>query len=409
MIMNFFGKCKDIFIESLKKLKGYEKRIALAKVTKEYGRGGQRFVMKEFQVGRDTIRKGTHELRSGIRCEDAFKMRGRKKIEKHLLNLINDIKEIADGQSQTDPTFHSTRLYTRLTIAIFRKQLITQKGYTDEELPSNQTLNTKVNEAGYIMKKVQKVKPKKKIPETNAIFENLKKVHEEIEEDEKTVRLSLDTKDRVKVGYYSRGGKSRIEKKANDHDFCNEHVTPFGIMDVKEGTVDILIAQSKVTPDFMVDELEEYWDRHGLQNTKDVLFLNMDNGPENHSRRTQFIKRMVEFSAERNIKIILAYYPPYHSKYNPIERVWGILESHWNGDLLDSKNTVIEFAKTMTYKGNYPNVGYVEKTYDSGVHLDKKTMARYESVLERKEGLEKWFITIRPEKCKNFLAMELIE
>ena len=52
------------------------------------------------------------------------------------------------------------------------------------------------------------------------------------------------------------------------------------------------------------------------------LVLNLDNGPENHSRRTQFLKRMVGFAHEHRLDIDLAYYPPYHSKYNPVERCW---------------------------------------------------------------------------------------
>jgi transposase len=73
-----------------------------------------------------------------------------------------------------------------------------------------------------------------------------------------------------------------------------------------------------------------------------------DNGPENHSRRTQFMKRIVEFAQRHCINIRLAYYPPYHSKYNPIERTWGILENHWNGSILDEIDTVLNFARTMT-------------------------------------------------------------
>ena len=59
-----------------------------------------------------------------------------------------------------------------------------------------------------------------------------------------------------------------------------------------------------------------------------------DNGPENHSRRTQFMYRMTQFTDQKQLTIRLAYYPPYHSKYNFIERVWSALEQHWNGSLV---------------------------------------------------------------------------
>jgi hypothetical protein len=233
MINNFFGSCKDILIKTVEKLKGSDKRVALASIAKKYGHGGNSFVAKEFKVGRETIRLGGHELRTRITCVDAFNMRGRKTVEEKLPNLRKDIKDIVEPQCQTDPKFTSTRLYTRLTITKIRDLLIAEKGYTNDELPTNQSLNRVVNDLGYKMKRVMKVKPKKKIPETDAIFENLKKVHDEVEENDNVVRLSIDSKDKVKIGEFSRSGKSRVTRKALDHDFASEYITPFGIMDVK--------------------------------------------------------------------------------------------------------------------------------------------------------------------------------
>ena len=176
MINELFGKCKYILIESVNKLKGSDRRKALAQITKELGKGGQSFVASNFNVGRDTIRKGTHELESGFKIIDAHNAKGRKKTEEILPTLMDDIKNIVDSQSQTDPNFKTTRLFTRLTVKEIRNQLILQNRYTNEVLPTNQTLNTKVNQLGYKLKKVQKLKPIKKIPETDMIFENIKDV-----------------------------------------------------------------------------------------------------------------------------------------------------------------------------------------------------------------------------------------
>jgi hypothetical protein len=125
---------------------------------------------RELNWNRGTVRKGKHELESGIACEDAFSARGRKRAEEHLLNLLEDIEAIADEQSQTDPTFKTTRLYTRISAAEVRKQLILQKGYTDKELPSEETIRVKLNGLGYWLRSVQKSRPQKKIPETDDIF-----------------------------------------------------------------------------------------------------------------------------------------------------------------------------------------------------------------------------------------------
>ena len=127
-----------------------------------------------------------------------------------------------------------------------------------------------------------------------------------------------------------------------------------------------------------------------------TLVINQDNGPECHSRRTQFMSRITKLADEFQLNIQLAYYPPYHSKYNPIERAWGVLENYWNGSLLDSLETVFHFAQNMTYNGVHPVVKIVKKTYSTGVKLTKKAMDELEKRFERLPGLEKWFVLIRP-------------
>jgi hypothetical protein len=170
---------------------------------------------------------------------------------------------------------------------------------------------------------VEKAKPVKKIAETDTIFENLNKIHANTEENKDVVRFSIDSKNKVKIGEFARGGKSRVATKALDHDFAKNHITPFGILDVKSGDVNLSLTESPVTADFIVDRISEFWKVQGYDKSKKVLILNADNGPENNSRRSQFMKRIVELAVNLGIVIILAYYPPYHSKYNKIERVWG--------------------------------------------------------------------------------------
>jgi len=180
-----------------------------------------------------------------------------------------------------------------MTVKEIRHQLIKQKNYEDEELPTHQTFNNKLNGMGYHLKKVRKVKPLKKIVQTDAIFENLKKVHDENQSKNNVLRLSIDTKDRVKIGEFSRSGSGRVTVKAGDHDFGGDYLTPFGILDLTHVHVELILTNSKVTADFMVDYIEAYWLKSGHLNGKDTLILNADNEPENSSRRTQFMKRMI--------------------------------------------------------------------------------------------------------------------
>lgn len=311
-------------------------------------------------------------------------------------NLLEDIKDIVDSQSQTDPSFKTRRLYTQVSAAEVRRQLIEQKEYTDGELPSRQTINTKLRELGYYPKSVVKSKPKKKIPETDAIFEQLAAVNSDADEAPDTLRLSIDAKAQVKIGPFSRGGKNRVTVEASDHDFKPKAtVVPFGILLPALDELSMYFTTSRVTSDFIVDVLEIWWEsvRERFSHIK-TLVINADNGPENHSRRTQFIKRLVEFAHKYQLNVQLAYYPPYHSKYNPVERCWGVLENHWNGDVLDEIDTALNFAKTMTWKGRHPVVKLLTQTYETGVKLTAKEMQALETQIERLPGLEKWFVNI---------------
>lgn len=157
--MKLTNTLKEIFMETAKTLKGSERRLFMAQVVKGLGQGGQRRAESELGWNRRTIRKGRRELESGFRCQDNFSARGRKPVEQHLPQLLDDIKAIAEAESQTDPTFKTTRLYIRLSAAEVRNQLIKHKGYRDEQLPSAETVRAKLNELGYHLRKVKKASP----------------------------------------------------------------------------------------------------------------------------------------------------------------------------------------------------------------------------------------------------------
>jgi hypothetical protein len=160
--MELTDSVKTLLIATAKALKGSARRLFMARTVKELGPGGQQRAARALGWGRMTIRKGMRELDSGILCVDGFRLRGRKRAEDHLPNLLTDIRAIVDGQSQTDPQFRTNRLYTRLTAAEVRRQLIAQKGYTDTALPTLATISTKLNALGYYPQTVAKSRPQKK-------------------------------------------------------------------------------------------------------------------------------------------------------------------------------------------------------------------------------------------------------
>jgi Rhodopirellula transposase DDE domain len=211
--------------------------------------------------------------------------------------------------------------------------------------------------------------------------------------------LSIDCKATVYIGDVSRGGLTRGDYEACDHDLgLKEKYIPCGIVEEDRAQLHITFGSSYKTSDFIVDTLEAWWAAldEAEQMAMARLQIKMDNGPESRGKRTQFLHRMVAFCDVIGKPIQLLYYPPYHSKYNPIERCWGILEVHWNGTKLVDVETMVEWAKTMTWKGIHPIVELSRKVYQKGVALSKQAMRAVEDRLQRHPELPQWDILIRP-------------
>lgn len=179
---------------------------------------------------------------------------------------------------------------------------------------------------------------------------------------------------------------------------CKEKYVPCGIVDEDSGQLHITFGSSYKTSDFIVDTLEQWWDTLTTQEQQqcELIQFKVDNGPESSGVRTQFLNRMVKFSDTIGKPIQLLYYPPYHSKYNPIERCWGILEQHWNGAKLIDVETMLLWTQSMTWKGLNPIINLSKKVYEKGISLSKKVMKGIEERLERNPLLPKWDILIQP-------------
>jgi hypothetical protein len=240
-----------------------------------------------------------------------------------------------------------------------------------------------------------KASRKKKIPQTDAIFHQLHLINPFADITPGYLRVSLDTKATIRLGPYSRGGCNRRRVAACDHDFAPDaELKLFGFLLPASDDVWFFFTESPVTADFIVDRLHDLWPEWRRRFRPHTLVLNMDNGPETQSHRTQLIKRLVEFARRHYVNLELAYYPPYHSKYNAIERVWGVLENHWRGEILDTRHTVFDLASDMTWNGRHPVVRVISTPYHTGVKVPRKAMKAYEQTICRMPGLEPWFVWI---------------
>lgn len=393
---------KSIIMSAAKQLTGAKRRAYEAEVTLEWFGGSARKAERDMGWDRHTVALGLKERESGMECYSNYQARGARQTEDKLPNLAKDIREKVSGQSQADPKFKNTFAYTRITAKAVRQALITDKQYAADQLPTERTISTILNRLGYRLKRVQKTKPLKRIAAVADIFENVKQANREADENSTVLRISVDTKTAVRIGEYSRGGQIRAQEAptAWDHDTTKPvaKLLPVGILEVLSGSLTIIFGNSGETSDFIVDTLLWWWEsRQALYPQIRELAINLDNGPQINSHRTQFLKRIQEFANTTGLKIHLIYYPPYHSKYNPIERCWASLERHWNGTLLDTVDKALQWASTMTWKGIKASVSLLAGVYETGVKLTKFEMSKFEPQIRRSDNLPKWDIRFEPQ------------
>ena len=201
--------CFDVLICSgARRLTGYQRRLFMAEVARELCQGSARQAERRFGWGRETVLKGLHESHQAMRCLENFAARGRLRSEEKDPQLAADIRAIVEPHTFADPELKSSRRYMNLSAAEVREALIA-KGHSPEELPSERTMRDILNRMNYRLKRIQKGKPLKKTDATDAIFSNVKEVQQQARNDPETLEISMDTKAKVALGDYARGGKNQ--------------------------------------------------------------------------------------------------------------------------------------------------------------------------------------------------------
>jgi hypothetical protein len=198
----------DALIRSgARRLTGYQRRSFQAEVATELCDGNARQAERRFGWGRETVEKGLQERHHGVRCLEHFAARGRQRSEDKDPQLAADIRALVEPHTHADPELKSSRRYTNLSAAEVRAALI-EKGHPPEKLPSERTMRDILNRMNYRLKRLQKGKPLKKTEETDAIFANVRAVRDEVRDQPETLEISMDTKAKVALGDYVRGGKN---------------------------------------------------------------------------------------------------------------------------------------------------------------------------------------------------------
>ena len=200
-------KCYESLLQQgARRLQGHERRLFMAEVTLKLCEGNARKAERRFGWGRETVDKGLHELRQGMRCLENFTAGVARALEEKNPQLAQDIRAIVEPHTQADPELKTARRYCNRSASDVLEAL-QKKGYAKENLPSERTMRDILNRMNYRLKRIRKGKPLKKTPQTNAIFANVKAVKEEIKPPD-TLEISIDTKAKVNEGDYARGGKN---------------------------------------------------------------------------------------------------------------------------------------------------------------------------------------------------------
>jgi hypothetical protein len=190
--------------------------------------------------------------------------------------------------------------------------------------------------------------------------------------------------------------------QALDHDPPPESkLVPFGVLMLGTGLLTLIVGCHECS-DFWGDCMKTWWTSvrsqcRGIRR----LVIYLDNGPKNSGVTRKFLRRIVEFADWSGLEIRLVYYPPYHSKYNPIERCWSSLQHKWNGVLLTCWQVVRACALRMTWRGEHPEVHHIADNYDDEVAVTNAEMKSINARLQRSKTLPKYDITIKPTRIRG--------
>jgi hypothetical protein len=240
------------------------------------------------------------------------------------------------------------------------------------------------------------------IPETDAIFVNVRAAHERSSADPECLRISLDTKAKVKIGDFSRGGSGRSAEpvKALDHAMSPEAIlVPAGILEVATKQLSIVFGTSRGTSDFMADCLD-LWCRIAAERMQRFVVCRSIWTTSPRLRAAELSSWNVWSSSaiarDWKWKWNWSTFLRSTANTNLIERCWGILEQHWNGTLLSTIETALSCAATMTWKGIRPLIHLLDDVYERGGKLSEIEFRPFAARLLRSEKFWKWSLTIKP-------------
>ena len=380
-----------------------DKRRYAAFEARRLGRGGVKYVMKGLGCSKETIRKGFQELDSGPSFDAPIRKKGGgRKRALDIINRIDDIfLEVLKDNTAGNP-MKENMFWTNLT----QKEI--SEGMKEKGIDISVTVVKQLlKKHGYVKRKQQKKKTVKSCEGRDEQFRKIKKLRKIYEKTDNPI-ISIDAKKKEQIGNFYREGSVYAQESIQtyDHDFIDVSkgvVIPYGIYDIKKNTGFVNIGTSNDTSEFACDSMLCWWEKEGIKNypnANSILVL-CDGGGSNSSRRYVFKEELQKLVNEINMEIRIAHYPPYCSKYNPIEhRMFPHITRVCKGVVFESVDFVKELiGKTKTTKGFKVVANVIEKIYETGKKVAKgfkeKMKIRFDKILP------KWNYRVIPETEKG--------
>lgn len=339
----------------------------------KYGHGGRNYVAQVLGCSRRTVSKGAKEVSGQPRQETESRIRkpggGRKSYQETWADIDEKFLHVLRDHTAGDPMDERVR-WTDLSVREIR-QLLRDAHHIEVSKPVVRKLLKKHD---YRRRKAQKKQTMKRVPKRNEQFENILRLKAEYKAAGNPI-VSMDTKKKEQLGNFYRDGHlyTLEELKTYDHDFASFSegvIIPHSLYDTRLNVGYIQLGTSHDTSEFACDSFRHWWYHYGrlhYPNATSILVL-CDGGGSNSSHHYIFKQDLQALANEIGVEIRIAHYPPYCSKYNPIEhRLFPHVTRACQGVMFTDIGVVKHLMqKTQTSKGLKVFVHVLDKLYQTG-------------------------------------------
>lgn len=363
--------------------------------------GNIRKVSKNMRVSKNTIYKGISELNSGYKPALGRVRRdggGRKTLLSRHPEWIAAFKTVVAPHTAGLPQDDQV-IWVSLSAPQIAGEMA-KAGYKVSEYIVRQLLKS----FRFRRRSFLKDLPMKEVEDRDAQFRNIADIRFRAEAVGLPI-ISIDTKKKEMVGNFRRDGKVYCigQPKSFDHDFLtfsDARIVPHGIYDVTKNIGYMTIGTSHDTSKFVCDNIEMVWRNHMKSQypTANTIVILCDGGGSNSSSHRIVKQDLMDLANKLCMKLLVMHYPPYCSKFNPIEhRLFSQITRSWSGaPILDMQDAVSRAAKTTTSKGLTVYVNINNKNYDIQRTIDKSYGRKLKTQIVFQQKLPKWNYLIKP-------------